>query len=149
MLLANKNIKTRLLGVRLITQKNKFGCGIACVASVLNISYERALEIFPLGKVMAKKRGFLCSEMIFYLKKAGRNYIYRYLNKKHKRKIYKNGTIVFIKRSVKYPSGHYLCRFGDKWMDPWINFQDSKDIQHAKSGFRKRLPGIAIYGIFK
>jgi hypothetical protein len=34
-------------------------------------------------------------------------------------------------------------------MDPWINFSSRMpDLTRAKSGFRKRLPGEAIYVIY-
>jgi len=33
-------------------------------------------------------------------------------------------------------------------MDPWINFQKDKNLKNAKAGFRKKLPGRPIYGIF-
>jgi hypothetical protein len=44
-----------------------------------------------------------------------------------------------------YPEGHYLVRKGNIWMDSWINFKNNKKVFQAKSGFRKKLPGRAIY----
>ena len=58
--------------------------------------------------------------------------------------MYQPNAIVYVKKSKKYPAGHYLCRLGHKWMDPWINFPD-RDIQ---AGFRRRLPGKPVYVIF-
>ena len=61
--------------------------------------------------------------------------------------MYQPNAIVYVKKSKKYPAGHYLCRLGYigyKWMDPWINFPD-RDIQ---AGFRRRLPGKPVYVIF-
>ena len=127
------------------TQRNKFGCGIACAASVLDLSYQQAKKLFTNSK-QAKNFGFLCKEIVTALKKKGFIYEYKYIKPKVKRRIYRPGTIVFIARSIKYPAGHYLSRDSKKrWMDPWINFPS--DVSKAKSGFRKRLPGRAIYAI--
>lgn len=41
------------------------------------------------------------------------------------------------------PFGHYLIRFNNQWIDPWINLPN----KNIKAGFRKRLPGKPIYGI--
>jgi len=129
-----------------ISQKDNFGCGVACLAFVTNKSYGKVLN--GLGKEKAKTRGFYCRELVNYLNKIGYQAEFHYLNKKWRRKIYQDKTIVFIKRSKQYPFGHYLVRYQNFWMDSWINFQKSKDIKNAKAGFRKRLPGKPIYGIF-
>lgn len=83
-----------------------------------------------------------------FLKNQGIRSEYHYLNKKWRRKIYQNKTIVFIRRSSFYPVGHYLIRYNKFWMDPWINFLKEKEVKKAKAGFRKKLPGKPIYGIF-
>lgn len=127
-----------------ITQKDNLGCAVACTAYVLNKNYDEEIKEFK-----QNKNGYLCKEIITILKNNGENYCFRYLTSKLKRKIYKAGTIVFIKRCRKYPSGHYLARANNCWMDSWINFQSNKNINNAKSGFRKRLPGKPIYGLFK
>lgn len=129
-----------------ITQKDSFGCSIACVAFVLRVDYKKSKSLFDNHK-RSKNFGFLCREIIKTLQKRGLNYGYKYIKHRIRKKIYKPGTIVFIKKSKKYPSGHYLCRTTNKkWMDPWINFPS--DIKEARSGFRKRLPDRAIYVIF-
>lgn len=73
---------------------------------------------------------------------------YHYLNKKWRRKIYQDKTIVFIRRSSLYPDGHYLIRGKKFWMDPWINFLKEKDVKKARAGWRRRLLGKPIYGVF-
>jgi len=73
---------------------------------------------------------------------------YKYIKGKIRKKIYQDNTIVFIKRSKKYPYGHYLSRYKSSWMDPWINSKNDRKIKKIKAGFRKRLPGKAIYAIF-
>lgn len=128
-----------------VTQKDGFGCGIACTASVLDLTYEKTKNLFSNSK-QAKDFGFLCKDIVNALKKKGFAYEYKYVKPKIKKRIYKQGTIVFITRSKRFPAGHYLTRDEKKgWMDPWINFLSQ--MSKSKSGFRKRLPGKPIYAI--
>lgn len=129
-----------------ITQEDNLGCSIACLAFITNKKYKDIVN--NLGKEKAKTKGFYCRELVAYLKNLGYQAEFHYLNKKWLRKIYQDNTIIFIKRSKKYPFGHYLVRYQDLWMDPWVNFLKEKDLKKAKAGFRKRLPGRPIYGIF-
>jgi len=126
------------------TQKHPSGCGAACVAYALGIEYDATLRLFRNGFFKAKSRGFYLKEMLQVLEKAERYYVKKFINQKTKKLIYQEGSIVFLKRSGKYPEGHYLSRVKGKWMDPWINFPC---MCPAKSGFRNRLPGKAIYAI--
>ncbi|NMB57460.1 hypothetical protein GYA19_06030 [Candidatus Beckwithbacteria bacterium] len=129
-----------------ICQKDNYGCSIACLAFVTNKTYEEVIN--DLGKEKAKTRGFYCKEIVKYLKGLGYQAEFHYLKPKWRKKIYQDKTIVFIKRSKKYPCGHYLAHYQNLWMDPWINFSIDGDIKKAKAGFRKRLPDKSIYGIF-
>lgn len=130
--------------MKIIVQKDSFGCGVACVANILSIEYDEALKLFINGKDKALKNGFYCKEIINVFKLKNINYKYKYINQKIKRKIYTEKVIVFIKRSKKYPAGHFLCRINKLWFDSWINFPE----KNKKSGVRKRLPGKPIYLIF-
>ena len=130
-----------------ITQESPSGCGIACVAFVFGSKYRKTLKFFQRGRQKAKTKGFYCKDLVKVLNSQGGNFEYRYIKSRIRKKIYQDNVIVFIKRSKKYPLGHYLCRYKNLWMDPWINFPKNKNIQKAKSGFRKRLPGQPIYAI--
>ena len=130
------------------SQKDEFGCGIACLSFVLNIGYKESLKLFPNGKKKSEKNGFYCKEIVSVLRKNGLDSKFNCLKPKLLKKIYKENTIVFIRRSKKYPQGHYLCRYKNLWMDPWINFLKNKDVNKARPGFRKKLPGKPIYAIF-
>ena len=124
----------------MITQQDEMGCGAACVAYVANISYEHAASM--LGKDKASSVGFRCKELTNVLTQLGHPYIHKHTNSIQEERLLKqNGTIVFIKRSSRYPYGHYLVRYGDRWGDPWINLVTNKSLSSAKAGFRKRLPG--------
>jgi len=127
-----------------VIQKDSMSCAVACTAFILNISYQSSLKLFRNGKWKVKNKGFLCKEIVNILGNRGFKYEYKYISNKIKRKIYKPNTIVFLKRSGKYPSGHYLSRADNNlWMDPWINFPD----ENKKAGFRKKLPEKPIYAI--
>ena len=127
-----------------ITQKDSMGCSIACVAFVCGKSYDSAKKQFK-NAGRAKTNGFICKEIVESLARAGKSYKYNYIKRKSK---WKEGTIVFIKRSKRYPAGHFLARAADGWMDPWIDWSECQDIRKAKAGFRKRLPGTPIYKIY-
>lgn len=129
-----------------ITQLDPLGCGAACVSFIAQKSYSEVVA--TLGRDYAKHRGFYCKDLIDILAKFGFSYAYKYVKPQLKSKIYQDGVIVFIKRSKKYPAGHYLTRYKDQWMDPWVNFCADSDIANAKSGFRRRLPGKPIYALF-
>ena len=126
-----------------IKQQHSYGCGIACVAYITKVRYQDVINSIDDGANKAENKGFFCKELTGFLKNNGLHYRWKYINIKTRNKIYHQGTIVFIKRSKRYPSGHYLARNGNTWMDPWINFPDAI----IKAGFRKRLPGKVIYAI--
>lgn len=129
-----------------ITQLDPYGCGLSCVSFLANKSY---LDVSNLDtKKQAQDQGFTCKDLVKLLTQFGLHYEYKYLKPRLKNKIYNDGVIVFIRRSKKYPSGHYLVRSKDKWMDPWINFSPNSKIVEAQSGFRIRLPGKPIYVLF-
>jgi len=129
-----------------VVQQDNFGCSIACLAFITNRTYREIAESF--GQEKARTKGFYCREIVDYLKNLGYQAEFHYLKPQIRKKIYQDKTIVFIKRSRKYPFGHYLVRSCNYWMDPWVNFQKDKDLKRAKAGFRKKLPGTPIYGIF-
>ncbi len=129
-----------------VCQRDNFGCGIACLAFITNRPYGQIAA--ELGEKKAKTEGFFCRELVTYLKSLGYQAEYHYLNQKWRKRIYQEKTIVFLKRSKNFPFGHYLVRDQALWMDPWINFPKEKNLEKAKAGFRKRLPGKPIYGIF-
>ncbi|KKU03717.1 MAG: hypothetical protein UX88_C0034G0006 [Candidatus Woesebacteria bacterium GW2011_GWC2_47_16] len=127
-----------------IKQKDLLGCGVACTAAVLNISYQEALSLFREGKVKVAETGFYCRDIVEALRSAGLNYEYKHIKGVQKMEMHSRGTIVFLRKSNKYPAGHFLSRSENGWMDPWLNYPH-KDIQ---AGFRISLPEEPIYVIF-
>lgn len=128
-----------------VTQKHGAGCAVACVAWVLNISYDAALKLFSRPK-QAIDRGFLCREIVSALSRGGHYCAYCKSINSNKKFSRVPDAIVFIARSKKYPIGHFLVRTAqNSWMNPWINFPC---ITSAESGFQKRLPGKAQWIIY-
>lgn len=129
-----------------ITQEFDYGCGIACYAFARKISYKEAAA--ALGATQASSTRFWVKDFVNALNTAGHMYHAKYVKPHLRAKIYDDGTIVLIRRSKRYPTGHYLIRHNGLWMDPWINLPTNKNITEAKSGFRKRLPGSPMYALF-
>ncbi len=121
------------------------GCGAACVAFAANKTYQQAVGV--LGRQKARSVGFQLKEMVDALSQYGLSYHFKHVKPKTKQSIYEDGVIVFIKRSVKYPYGHYLIRHNGLWADPWINLVLDKNLANARSGYRQRLPGKAQWAV--
>jgi hypothetical protein len=127
-----------------ITQEYDYGCGIACFAFVTNTTYKQAATF--LGEQQANSERFYCGDFVTALNHYGLAYRNKHL-KPDEKYDFEEGTIVLIRRSKQYLVGHYLAYHKGQWMDPWVNSPYSKDIRKAKSGYRKRLPGKAMYAL--
>lgn len=131
--------------MRPMRQEDGLGCAVACVAFVLQVSYRKALTLFAGGgKRVKEKANFYCPEIVRILNKAGLNYSWKQLTKEREEEIYNDFSIVFIKKSAKYPFGHFLSRYKNKWMDSWINLPD----KNIKAGFREELLGEPTHIIY-
>ena len=64
-----------------ITQEEPAGCGIACVAIVLNESYQSTKKLFD-NPEYASTRGYYCRELIKVLNKKRKNYTFLKVNEK-------------------------------------------------------------------
>src|SRR3989344_4598019 len=128
--------------MKAVVQKHLMGCGIACVAFVTKNSYDIIFRTFD--SKYASTRGYYCKELIKALEKFGLKYDYKKVNEKTKHYLEKEDSIIFIKRSVRYPSGHYLVYTKEGWMNPWINYPS---VYPVKAGFDKKLPGEA-HGLY-
>jgi hypothetical protein len=129
-----------------ITQEDEFGCGVACIAYITGRTYKEVSVL--MGPNKAKHNGYFCRDLVATLNSFGCHYGYKYINTADRKQAFLKGSVVFIKRSSVYPSGHYLAYDDIGWMDPWINFSKGQPVDNAKSGFRKRLPGEPIYSIY-
>lgn len=118
------------------------GCGIACVACVTRNTYKKALEATEHGKKYAETVGFSPKTLHELLSILDKTYSRRYLKRKLRK--YPTGSIVYLKRSKRFPFGHYVAKTEDGWMDPWINLPQYP----RRAGFRKKLPQKATYLIY-
>ncbi len=144
--LVNKYIKTTIRIMKPIKQEDGLGCAVACVAFVLNISYQEALRLFTDGQIRVReKANFYCPEIVEILNSKGLKYRWQKLGKKPIKEIYSDYSIVFIKRSENYPYGHFLARYKNKWMNPWINLPD----KNIKAGFQDILREEPTYVIYR
>ena len=142
----SRDIFLMIISKKSVTQEDSLGCGIACVAFVCNVSYKTAKKKYFKNLGDADKTGYFCKDIVKALSNADKMYNYKYIKRKIR---LKTNTIVFLKRSKRYPAGHYLVRTINRWMDPWINFNiDKPNVKEANSGFRSRLPGKPIYVVF-
>jgi hypothetical protein len=119
-----------------VTQEESMGCAVACVASILGISYKDSLKKF--GIKSAENPTFYCKDIASILNKSGLSYDYGKLIDKKRKYLSLPGTIVFLRRSSKFPVGHFILRAKEGWMNPWVNVPK---ISPAKSGFERVLPG--------
>jgi hypothetical protein len=129
-----------------IIQQNEYGCGVACFAFSLNLTYLQAAKI--LGQRQTKSERFYVKDLVGQLNLIKKGYIHKYVKPKILPRIYQEGVIVLVARSKLHPTGHYLVRHGGLWMDPWMNLSKCKQISKAAGGYRKRLPSRAMYAIF-
>lgn len=129
---------------RPIVQEDDFGCGAACVAFIVQEDYETIAV--RLGRQKAKTKGFMCRDLKKELSKYGYEYSVKYAPKL-RTPLEQEGAIVFIRRSLRYPGGHYLAYRDGVWMDPWANFARNDDVRQATAGFRRRLPGQAQFAL--
>lgn len=128
-----------------VKQEDGLGCAVACVAFVLQIPYSKALELFIEGqRRVTGEANFYCPEIAEILNNNGLKYKWQKINTIHSEEDYKNYSIAFIKRSKERPYGHFLSRYRNQWMDPWINLPNVP----IRGGFRNLLPGEPTYLIF-
>lgn len=118
-----------------ITQKHTLGCGVACVAYLLNTTYNKALKLFNEPRNAATV-GYYCDEIVKALDQAGHKY---HFSNYDDNSPLPNRCIVFVKDAKQYAMGHYLARrSGGAWMNSWIN---CPIIAPTTSAFQEMLPG--------
>lgn len=128
-----------------VRQEDGLGCAVACVAFVLGVSYQDALMLFKDGKTRVKnKANFYCPEIVAIFKSHGKDYEWKKLKDMSDVEFSCDHSIVFVKKSKKYPFGHFLVRHKNKWMDPWINLPDKE----VRAGFRNELPSKPTYVVY-
>lgn len=119
--------------MKAVVQEEPMGCSVACVASLLGISYKSARALFKNPKDAITK-GYSCKAIANALEK-GKQSKQTYMKAKPGMK-FKEGDIVYISK----PLDHYLLKTKSGWMNSWINYPK---INPARAGFQKKLIGPA------
>lgn len=128
-----------------VGQEDYLGCAVAATAFVLNSTYQKTLSLFIDGERRVKEEAnFYCPEIVTILHNEGLKYAWKKLPADVQESSIPNLSIVFVAISKDLPFGHFLAKYNDKWMDPWINLP-SKNIE---AGFRNELPGKPIFLIY-
>ncbi len=132
-----------MAGAYSVVQEDSMGCGVACVAYLLNVSYGQALRLF--GHTSGSVRGYYCPEICKALAKGGLSYGWQKISPKNSGLLKKDMAIIFVAANKRYPAGHYLVRTPKGYMNPWMNFPA---MNPAKAGIASRLPGKPTYVCF-
>ena len=131
-----------------VTQEDSLGCGVACIAYILGITYKKALTLFETPS-KAQNKGYTVKELANVLNKVS-NTIYKtkYVGRSENLTILSE-TIIYCKKCPEFQFGHYLVKTSDGYMDPFINLKDaSGDVTLAKSGFRKSIAEKVVLIVF-
>ena len=134
-------------------QKDINGCGIACIANLLDVPYYDVKKDFE-SKFCSTERSTKIFDIVSYLKIYKREYKSKFFNQNVKYELDREsadkfsripGSIILIKKNAKYPLGHYLLRTQNGWVDPWYDFPC---IDNVTAGIRKKLPGDPWYVLY-
>ncbi len=110
----------------IVVQEDSAGCGVACVAALLNISYSSTLRLFDNSQNIRAK-GVLAKEIVRVLEQSGLKAECKYVKPHIENAINQTGTIVYTAKNNNYPLGHYLLRLNNGWMNPWANFPNIRN----------------------
>jgi hypothetical protein len=134
-------------------QKDLNGCGIATLANLLHMDYDKVKKDFE-SKFYTIERGINIADMVRYLKTKDLDYKSKFFNQNKKYEYNKaegdkyskmENSITLIAKNKKYPVGHYLLRTKTGWIDPWFDFPS---IDKVRAGIRKELPSNPWYVLY-
>jgi len=118
----------------LVSQEDKWGCGAACVASLLGVSYQKAKHLVETAKgrsINSKPYGLQLHDIAIALKEEKIKVIADWDPTE-----IPDGTIVCISGEVPYDGDHYLLKTPNGWMDPWYNIIENNMVAR----YRKKYP---------
>jgi hypothetical protein len=132
----------------LITQEDEWGCGAACVASLLGMSYQEARQLVEevKGKRLdAKPHGLELHHLAIALQAKGLKVIADWAPDS-----LPDGAIAFVSGGLRYgEGGHYLLKTPKGWMDPWYNLRKNKEAKYRDDLPRGTTLQVALIPIFK
>lgn len=128
-----------------VAQEHPYGCGVACVAEMLGVSYADALPLFgPDATHKAETFGFYCFELCNALRLGGWRAYWLEVQPDTPRWTRSN-AIVFLPAGPQYPAGHYLNREPYQgWNNSWINYPELPRV----AAVQKSLPYAPSHVIF-
>lgn len=118
----------------LVPQEDEWGCGVACVASLLGVSYGEAKKLVELVKgrsVNAKPFGLELHHIAIALQAKGVKVIADWDPTVH----HPNGSIVCIGGKSRYKYEHYILKTPGGWMDPWFNLDPKEKVARYRKGY--------------
>ena len=118
----------------LVTQEDEWGCGAACVASLLGVSYQEAKQLVEnvKGREIDKKPyGLELHHLALALQEKGVKVVADWAPDGCP-----DGTIICISGKSPYDGDHYMLKTPEGWMDPWHNMPT----EPKEAGYRNWLP---------
>lgn len=126
-----------------VTQEDKWGCGVACIASLLGITYREArdaVEIAKGGRVNARPAGLELHVIAEALRSHGVKVVADWYPSR-----IPNGTIVFVAGGKRYgEAGHYILKTPKGWMDPWYNLRKARKAEYRADYPRGTSPRVFL-----
>ena len=113
----------------LVAQEDEWGCGVACMASLLGVSYQNAKKLAEDAKglaINAEPGGLELHDIAIALQKAGVKVIADWDPAD-----IPDGAIVCIRGKAPYADDHYILKTPSGWMDPWYNI--GNNLREARS----------------
>lgn len=124
--------------LRMVSQQDEWGCGVACVASILAVSYAEARRLLVKHK-KAKIDGGQEGLELHHLALALKDRNFHVVADWDEPKTFIPGTIVLVGRlRGAAEHEHYILSVeGDMFMDPWINYPNEDRQAAFRTGFPK------------
>jgi ABC-type bacteriocin/lantibiotic exporter with double-glycine peptidase domain len=125
---------------RLVAQEDEWGCGVACIASLLGVSYGSAMAMVKTASganIDFSSEGLELEPIILVLQQHGLS-----VSVKANLSRWPIGTIAFLSENegAYKGSGHYILKTEDGWMDPYYNALTRGDEEEREARYRTRLP---------
>ena len=124
----------------LVTQEDEWGCGVACVASLLGTSYRDAKELLRGEKGKSVNAGVPGLELHHIALALQRRRV-QVVADWEELSNFPLGTIVCIGGKGAYAGDHYMLMTPNGWMDPWVNIGE----RPRRAGYRDTYPDGAHF----
>lgn len=118
----------------LVSQEDEWGCGAACVASLLGVSYQEAKQLVETEKkrsVNDKPRGLELHHIAIALQNEGVKVIADWDPATH----HPDGSIVCIGGKSRYKYEHYILKIPGGWMDPWYDLEKNNMVAKYREDY--------------